>query len=484
MSPRAPKPEHHIVTRIPRIFVLATVFAGVAGALTASRAAAQTAGPTIEDLKTPDSPGFVLLGVSPSAIERPSTPKALAVSLLSAVTKGDNLLPSDYAVTVAPYWLVGHSGLLATTYYDPGVAQSLRQTFAISFASAKSTVSEGASGATDLGVGFRAAVLEGHGSATIRTLNRQLSARRIGRLALNRARNRVSSVQSTLASSAAGLKFLTDTIEEEFTLRLKADDERKDAEQNKEDLTARDRLLDQIQTAWSEKTDAVVDALPAMLTALAELSTAHSPADAQNVDLLKKAAAEGPARMAARVTDVASALLTAAESDTGDAITAIAAEDRLRRGMMLSFAGGFASRVPVTGVGDTRLLRWGVWATPSYRLDKPLIDIVGVVRFVGRPDTIGTNLFDFGARIVHQVGSFVYSAEYVQRVEGKTGTSRPTSERLDANVEYKIRDELYLTASFGKNFAGEPGASESKGGLVSILGVNIGLGQKQALTVQ
>jgi hypothetical protein len=480
------KLEGRKVPRIPIAVMLSTFLTTVAGALTASSAAAQIPGPTIQDLKTPDSPGFVLLGVSPSAVERPSTPKALGVSLLSAVTSGDNLLPSDYAVTVAPYWLVGHPDLHATQYYDPDAAQSLRQTFAISFASAKSTVKGAADTAssTDFSLGFRAALLEGHGSEQIRSLNRQLSAYRIGRLALIRARDRVPDVQSTLISSDAGLKYLTDTIDEEFKKRIEADDREKNNAQKMEDVAAQGDLLAQIRAMWAAKADSVVDVLPAMLTALAELSSAHPPADGQNIDLLKKAAAEGPTRIAARVNDVSTTLLTTLESDAGGTVTKVAGEDHLRRGMMLSFAGAFASRVPASGVGDTELLRWGFWATPSYRLDKPLIDVIGVVRYIDRPDSIGTNLFDFGARIAHQVGSFVYSGEYVQRIEGKVGTSHPTSERLDVNVEYKIGDELYLTASFGRNFVGEPGPSESKGGLVSILGVNIGLGQKQTVTVQ
>ena len=83
---------------------------------------------TLKDLKTPVSPGFQLLGVAPTDIDRPATPRAFAVALLSALQKGDTVLPNGFAMEVAPYWLLPHDRLEFTTYINPGVGQSLRQT--------------------------------------------------------------------------------------------------------------------------------------------------------------------------------------------------------------------------------------------------------------------------------------------------------------------------------------------------------------------
>jgi hypothetical protein len=59
----------------------------------------------VEDFKIPSTPGFSLLDLSPSTIQRPSSSKALALTLLNAAgTSG--VLPKDFALEVTPYWLI------------------------------------------------------------------------------------------------------------------------------------------------------------------------------------------------------------------------------------------------------------------------------------------------------------------------------------------------------------------------------------------
>ena len=57
------------------------------------------------DLSTPDVPAFTILGVAPTQIERPLTPRALALSLLGAATDDENLIPNKYALVAAPFWM-------------------------------------------------------------------------------------------------------------------------------------------------------------------------------------------------------------------------------------------------------------------------------------------------------------------------------------------------------------------------------------------
>src|SRR5689334_7304667 len=74
-------------------------------AVTPSLAYAQTT-PAFElDLSTPDVPAFTILGVAPTQIERPLTPRALALSLLAAATDDQNLIPNQYALAASPFWM-------------------------------------------------------------------------------------------------------------------------------------------------------------------------------------------------------------------------------------------------------------------------------------------------------------------------------------------------------------------------------------------
>src|SRR5688572_1972997 len=63
-----------------------------------------------EELKVPAQPAFTLLGVTPTAIDRPSTPRAFAVGLLGAYADSTDTLPRNLAIEVAPYWWKNRPG--------------------------------------------------------------------------------------------------------------------------------------------------------------------------------------------------------------------------------------------------------------------------------------------------------------------------------------------------------------------------------------
>lgn len=78
-------------------------------------------------IRTPDAPAFALLGVSPTEIQKPTTPRDLAISLASFI--GDDktiVIPESLAVEVAPYWLKPHDQLTYAEYTKPGLPQLWR----------------------------------------------------------------------------------------------------------------------------------------------------------------------------------------------------------------------------------------------------------------------------------------------------------------------------------------------------------------------
>src|SRR6187551_1174237 len=87
-------------------------------------------------IRTPDSPAFVLLGVSPTDIQRPGTPMGLATALSGFVSGGDAALPENLSLEVAPYWLYGHLALTAAKYEQGGLA-NLYRTFTLSLGTKK-----------------------------------------------------------------------------------------------------------------------------------------------------------------------------------------------------------------------------------------------------------------------------------------------------------------------------------------------------------
>ncbi|HEX6170986.1 MAG TPA: hypothetical protein VFZ33_14955 [Chitinophagaceae bacterium] len=98
----------------------------------------------INDMNMPTSPAFVLLEKSPSSIEKPSNPKAFAVSLI-------NVWQNNGALEFAPYWFKNRP---AYTFDDNLKKKApIFQTFGISAATAKTD------SIRNLSVGFRTQLL-------------------------------------------------------------------------------------------------------------------------------------------------------------------------------------------------------------------------------------------------------------------------------------------------------------------------------------
>lgn len=126
----------------------------------------------LNELRTPTSPAFVILGVEPTSIERPTTPRAFALGLLSAPGGAGGVIPENYAAEIAPYWMRSHPNLTFTEYTRPDPLQSFLQTFSISLAT--SVISTGADSTTGVGVGIRATPLMGRPPRQLRLLSDSL----------------------------------------------------------------------------------------------------------------------------------------------------------------------------------------------------------------------------------------------------------------------------------------------------------------------
>lgn len=72
-------------------------------------AQAQPSQPTsVTEMMVPDSPAFVVLGATPTEIQRPTTLKELGITIGQSFTDGTSLaIPEDFALEITPYWLFG-----------------------------------------------------------------------------------------------------------------------------------------------------------------------------------------------------------------------------------------------------------------------------------------------------------------------------------------------------------------------------------------
>jgi hypothetical protein len=79
-----------------------------------------------DKLRTPDSPAFVVLGVSPTEIQRPTTPGTLVATLGGAMSDSSLTVPKDFALEIAPYWLFSHPDVPLQDYRSNHLMRPIR----------------------------------------------------------------------------------------------------------------------------------------------------------------------------------------------------------------------------------------------------------------------------------------------------------------------------------------------------------------------
>jgi len=123
--------------------------------------------PEFNRIRTPDSPAFVLLGVSPAEIQRPTQPRDLAITLGTLLTKQDELtVPKNIAVEVAPYWLVSHHKLTLDDYKSNDGRWYRDFSFSVGSTTSESTTGAATEPLTRLAVGMRTRILAGRTTAS------------------------------------------------------------------------------------------------------------------------------------------------------------------------------------------------------------------------------------------------------------------------------------------------------------------------------
>jgi len=111
-----------------------------------------TAGVSVDELRAPTSPAFTILGVAPTNVERPNTPRAIAASVLSSTQRSE--FPSELAVEVTPFWWSDHPDLTFDSYYeDQKVGRTILQSLAVSIAT--SDIADEAIEGTSVAIGTR-----------------------------------------------------------------------------------------------------------------------------------------------------------------------------------------------------------------------------------------------------------------------------------------------------------------------------------------
>ena len=448
---------------------------------------------TANDLKAPAAPAFVVLGVSPSKIERPQGVRPLVLSALSAVSSEG--FPRNYAVEFAPYWL-GTPQLSFDDYYSSSVAQAIPRHLSVSVAT--TPLGRSPDAGTAIAVGARTLPLPGRAHPKLKPLLdtlHDLQRRSISEEGIFSRHERfialLQEAQKTAVATTAdelSTKPFQDLIDRMIDLDL-------EIQKAEIDIEAIPLIIEEEKSQPTSQTAKKVAELEKELAATKEkLPALRKDRQRLGAEMIK---ALGSTNVAASLATekqfetliarydqaqrVRVAQIDAALKSTARAIQEL---DAKRVGPLLAVATALAWDVPSDRTSLTSLSRVGVWVTPGYRFVRcPMpdqcstpIDLLAVVRYLDNRRTGESgDTWEFGARAIWQATpKLAASAEWLGR-----HTDDESGSRIVGVAEYEVTDSVFLYASFGRDFE-EAGVRQN---LVSTIGLSLGLGKQPIITL-
>lgn len=140
----------------------------------------------------------------------------------------------------------------------------------------------------------------------------------------------------------------------------------------------------------------------------------------------------------------------------------------------IDLAAAIAGHSSTNSYKDLESNRWAAWLAFSYRPQGGDFYVTALTRYINN-EKYGSikeksDLMDLGSRLSYDFKRFSLSAEYLQRLNF---TSKKYDDfRIAAIGTYKIFDEVFVTASFGKNFT-------SNNNIIALAGINFGFSKKK-----
>ncbi len=352
-------------------------------------------------LRAPSSPAANLLDFAVSDIEKPSDVSAFMASLQSA-TNSNSLLPSHYAVDLAPFWLFRGKGLTTDKMDSRKFSDVFRQTFVFSTAVRGSDSSSKEYDPANFYSSFGIKFSIKRGSFSKRT---------------SETLDTITLLAGQVASDVnATLKTTLDSSSEYQAL----------AEARRNKLIANGGNMDDPEVvAISKKMTNLQESFRTKIIGEKELLRSR-------LALLKQKAQSFKIERFGFFIDFAGGV-------TLEFVDKLFSRSNVHNGgAWLTFGGNYESGFSILGL-----------ARYLYNPDKIFADNAGVIK------TSNISTLDAGARIIYNspMSRFALSGEGIYRSVLNKQTIDP-SWRLVVNAEYDLGNNQRLTFSFGRHFSG------------------------------
>jgi hypothetical protein len=402
---------------------------------------AQTPAPDVSKLVVNSSPAYILLGVQPDNIQRPSTPREFMGGVQSALV--NKQLQPNFALETNPFnWnrKTKSNQFYANDYfYEPG--EAIKKNLAISLATSNSdTVVFGKlRPGLGLGYGVRVTILPGK-------INKEVAD--------------------------AFYVWEEEEIKSIFLNLLFSDNVSKNGVFTSSEIDKRVKdTKDHVETSVANRRYILPGNKDKVFAALDALANTYKAAGITGAAFTSQLAIDRGLVSGAKIAQLA--VINASE---------IGFE---RQGFILEFAAAGVTVFQENKWANAHHGKTAIWLSPSYRFNvskkgspdqTQSLDIMSVLRYIWNESKVDTaSYFDFGAKIQYNKvawnASFEWTARHASKVPADISSNWTNCWLLSFN--YTINQFATLKFSFGSNFDGNTTQYTSKKDMFAVGGVNL-----------
>ncbi|MCB9464264.1 MAG: hypothetical protein H6682_11295 [Candidatus Eisenbacteria bacterium] len=403
---------------------------------------------TFEELRAPSSPAFILLGATPTQVDRPQDLSDLAISLSSA-SQDLSLIPKAYSVEFAPYWLASRPKVHFSDWAGGARGGQFFQDMTISLATITKSVPDTTSTETIAGLGIRTSLLRAPVTQEFQ----------------NAVHSDLSVLRSHAISINSELRAARERLQDHVLAGIRRAYEHAQGEPTSESLfNELSRIMAKVGDQASDEMLAAWDRYAGAFTSGADPMTQIAPALDELVALADQATPE----------------LEYEEASVDSLLSVLAVGGDLRvdgvpprRGMQIDIAGAVSWKFQdqVAKVGELEAAAG--WLSIAYQAEP--VELAAVTRVTGTKD--GRPAYDIGISVAP--GNWHKIAPSLEGIVRSQSGSAPDY-RYTLILESAMKGGKNVVFSLGRDF--EP---DLKGSLIATLQFVVGLGQERVLdTIQ
>jgi hypothetical protein len=409
---------------------------------------------TLDELTSPNTPAFNILGLNPTEISKPTTGRALMLNFANSFESSKGI-GSDIAIEFTPYWITPHPDLKFNDYYkidktsDTATFEdrllkfgsNIVQTSALSFATSK--VEGDSLNARNLGMGIKMQFMTGRPSDDFRAIYHSMKYN-------------------------DKLAFIFDELS------------------NKEIKT-----FEALKTELSKQVENVVNTS----SSFEEKQKKQIKKDFQVIieNMIKEADLNETSSKKAIAAFIKKSIDDLDQEQIVNNKKLKENHINNRVGLIWDFSFASSLLLPTNEIDFSYGNKWAIWTNFGYRTDNAKNNFILMVRRQG--DYINTSVYnaDYGLSYVWSGARYNVSLEAILRnyhtqfqVVSVTGETYDISKndytnRFAVSFQYKLTDFINVSASIGKDYDDN---ITTNGNLFSLLNINLLLPEKQTLKMK